>query len=228
MFWTQDETPETAVVPDDVVDILFAIDCRQLPVDHAYALSEALCRALPWLREEPELAVHTVHVAGSQNGWERPVHGTDSHLQISRRTKLTLRGPTTRVSDLLRTLPGTRIEVAGCPLVVGPGKVKPLSKETTLLARYVAGTPGQDEEAFLGECARALSEMGIRVRKALCGKSTALARPEGPLLTRSLLLAELSHEESFRVQRLGLGPHRLMGCGIFIPHKGIEAIAKEG
>ncbi len=226
MYWNQDENPDTVIVPDDIVDILFALDCRQLPVDHAYALSDALCCALPWMRDEPLLAVHTVHVAGSQNGWERPPHGTDSRLLLSHRTKLTIRAPKERAHELLETLPGKRIEVDGCPLRVGAGKIKPLSKETTLFARYVVADPAQDEEAFLGTAAQGLAEMDIRIRKALCGKATTLATPDGAIHTRSLMLADLTTDESVRLQQLGLGPQRRLGCGVFIPHKGIDAVSK--
>jgi CRISPR-associated protein Cas6 len=226
MFWQEDDFDKEFQVPDDVVDVLFAIDCKRLPVDHAHALSRALCDALPWLAEAPGAAVHTVHVAGSQNGWERPQHGTDNHLIVSRRTKLTIRVPKERVEPLIGGLRGCTLDVAGCPLTVGEGKARPLSKETTLFARYVVARPGDSEDDFLAWAAEELGRMGIRVRKALCGKSTPIAAPEGPLATRSLMLAGLSPEESVRLQQSGLGPHREMGCGIFIPHKGIEAVQK--
>ncbi len=226
MYWNQDESTENVLVPQDIVDLLFAVDCRQLPVDHAYALSEALTRAVPWMADEPGLAVHTVHVAGSQNGWERPSHGTDSLLQLSRRTKLTIRVPAHRVEELLGLLPGVRLEVGDYPLTLGAGKIKPLSKETTLFARYVATEPGADEETFLHTAAAELKRMGVSVRKALCGKSRALAAPGGEIATRSLMLADLTTDDSFLLQRIGLGPHRLMGCGVFIPHKGIDTVAK--
>jgi hypothetical protein len=71
-----------------------------------------------------------------------------------------------------------------------------------------------------------LAERGIRVRKALSGKTTELQGPEGPILTRSLMIADLAADESVRLQQEGLGPLRHMGCGIFIPHKGIEAVKK--
>ncbi len=230
MFWNEDENPDEIQVPDDIVDILFAIDCKRIPVDHAYLLSTALQAALPWIAKAPGMALHTIHVAGSQNGWERPAHGTDSELILSRRTKLTIRAPRTRVDDLLRQLPGVRFELAGHPLTVGAGKVKPLSKDATLFSRHVvtgeesAGT--QDEQGFLETTERALAEMGIQLRKALCGKTTALATPTGAIQTRSLMIANLTTDESIRLQQTGLGAHRLMGCGIFIPHKGIDSVKK--
>jgi len=226
MFWQEDDSETLTDVPDDVVDVLFSIDCKRLPVDHAYALSSALKNALPWLADDPAVGVHTVHVAGSQNGWERPEHATDRHLIVSRRTKLTVRVPKARMDDLIDELRGTTLDIAGCRLTVGEGKPRPLSKETTLLARYVVVRRGDDEDGFLAWAAEELGALGIRVRKALCGKETPLSTPSGVLHTRSLMLADLSPQEALRLQEQGLGPHRDMGCGIFIPHKGIDAVKK--
>jgi len=226
MYWSQDESPESVPVPDDIVDAVFTLDCRKLPVDNAHALSDALSHLVPWIAEVPGAAVHPLYVAGSQNGWERPTHGTDNHILLSRRTKLSLRLPADAAARLLDQLPGMQIDVGGCPLAFGTGKIKPLRRETTLFSRWVSCPPGQDEEAFLESTARTLAEMGIRMRKALCGKFTPLAGPDGAIHTRSLLLADLGLEESFLLQRLGLGPNRLMGCGVFVPHKGVEAVAK--
>jgi len=226
MYWSQDESPQSIPIPDDIVDVLFTLDCRKLPVDNAHALSDALSEVAPWLTEVPGAAVHPLYVAGSQNGWERPDHGTDNHILLSRRTKLSLRLPADAAARLVAELPGVQIDVDGCPLSVASGKIKPLSRETTLFSRHVACDPGQEEEQFLESSARALSEVGVRMRKALCGKFTPLAGPNGTIHTRSLLLADLSVEESFLLQRLGLGPNRFMGCGIFVPHKGVEAVSK--
>ena len=228
MFWKEEDTGKAFDVPDDIVDVVFSIGCKRLPVDHAYALSNAVKRALPWIADEPGVGVHTVHVAGSQNGWERPEHGSDQHLIVSRRTKLTIRAPKERMDELREDLRGKTLDVAGCPLTVGDGKIRPLSKETTIFARYVATLPEDSEDSFLASMAVALRKMDISVRKALCGKSTHLCTPAGTIHTRSLMLADLSPEESVRLQQLGLGPHRDLGCGIFIPHKGIDSVQKGG
>jgi len=228
MFWQEEPEELPGEVPTDVVDVLFAVDCKQLPVDHAYALSRALAQALPWFEEEPGLGVHTIHVAGSQNGWERPAHGTQSHILLSRRTKLALRVPQARVEPLVRALRGQTLDIAGCPLTLGDAKPRSLSKETTLFARYLITRPEEGEDAFLTRMAEELATLDIRIRKALCGKTLSLAIPRGTLATRSLLLADLSPEESIRLQQRGLGTHRTMGCGLFIPHKGIDSVRKTG
>lgn len=226
MFWQEETSRDQFQVPDAIVDLVFSIDCRELPVDHAYALSYALRRALPWIADDDRIGVHAVHVAGSQNGWERPVHGSDQRLVLSRRTKLAIRVPSERRDALQGELEGATLDVAGCALTVGKGKIRPLSKQTTLFSRYVVIPGEQDENAFLHWAAAELKKRDIRVRKALCGKATSLQTPEGPLPTRSLMLADLTLEESLRLQQEGLGSHRHMGCGIFIPHKGIDAVKK--
>ena len=225
MFWQEDdETPEELRV-DDVVDLSFSLSCKQLPVDHAHALSTAIQEELPWLTDEPKAALHLIHVAGSQNGWMRPDHSPDELIHLSRRTKLTLRIPKERISDA-EQLCGRTIDIAGNPLTLGKAQKRDLSKLGTIFSRFIVCDRHEDEEAFLQRMSTELGSMGIRIRKALCGKETELHTPDGPLLTRSLMLAELPTEESLKLQQRGVGSHRLMGCGIFIPHKGIEAINK--
>jgi len=227
MFWSEDDTETPFQVPEDILDVRFSVTCKRLPVDHAYALSAALQGAAPWIAEDASgVGIHTIHVAGSQNGWERPDHGTDQYLLPSRRTRLVIRVPRPHLDALLGDLAGATLDVSGCPLTIGPGKVRPLSAETTLFARYVAAVPDDTEAGFLAWTAQGLKDQGITIRKALCGKTTQLTTPDGPLRTRSLMLSGLTPAESVRLQQQGLGAHRRMGCGLFIPHKGIGAVGK--
>jgi hypothetical protein len=38
------------------------------------------------------------------------------------------------------------------------------------------------------------------------------------------MLADLEVEEAVALQQQGIGRHKTMGCGLFIPHKGIKAV----
>ena len=48
MYWEEEkQQTNTYEVPDDVVDMVYNISCRCLPLDHAYSFSEAVADALP-------------------------------------------------------------------------------------------------------------------------------------------------------------------------------------
>ena len=228
MFWQEDDQPKAYQVPDDIVDLVFDIQCKELPVDHACDLSKALKAHVPELDEDDRLGVHTVHLAGSQNGWERPDPKLGQKLILSRRTKLTLRVPKDRIEQVQQALDGTELDIGGCTLKTGKSKQKMLSSQGTIFSRYVVLEDGedQDENAFLQRIVGHLAERGVRVKKALCGKTTEVDGPDGPIATRSIMIAGLNAEQSVQVQQEGIGPLRHMGCGIFIPHKGIDAVKK--
>ncbi len=222
MFWQVEEPGRDFPIPDDVVDLSFQIDCRELPVDHAFDLACALRESAPWIAEDDRIGIHTVHLAGSQNGWERPDPGSGQLLMLSRRTKLSIRVPRERIDALQEALYGIELDIGGCPMIIGKGKIRPLSSEPTIFSRQVV-SEDDDEDRFLEWAADELSAMGIRIRKALCGKTRSLNTPEGAIRTRSLMLADLPVQESVRLQQQGLGALRMLGCGIFIPHKDISA-----
>ena len=222
MFWQEETKQDNYRVPDAVVDLSFQINCRTLPVDHAWALSQAVCAVLPWLAEEEGAGVHTIHVAESGNGWMRPEGGAEL-LCLSRRTRLTLRVPRKRIDDA-QQLTGRTLNVAGNALAVEKATVKPLAAITTVFSRYVVSQTGQDEGAFLEATVRELTAVGIRPKKMLCGIEKTIATPTESVRTRSLMIAELTLEESMQLQQRGLGPLRHLGCGLFLPHKDIKEL----
>ncbi|WP_277949421.1 type I-MYXAN CRISPR-associated protein Cas6/Cmx6 [Chromatium okenii] len=69
---------------------------------------------------------------------------------------------------------------------------------------------------------RSLAAMGIHIRKALCGKATALATPRF-IAHAQFVLAALTAEESIQLQQHGLGTSAA-GLRHFHPHKGIDSV----
>ncbi len=224
LYWEEDEeTPESGEPENEVVDIVYRLNCKTLPVDHAQALADALHQALPWLGDEEGVGIHSIHIAESGNGWYRPEGGL---LQLSKRTRLTLRIPDHRLEDA-RALHGQQLDVGGYPLGIGDSNVKKLSKLTTLFSRYMVADNVDDEAAYMEAIYKQLVDKGIKPKKMMAGKKHSIASADGVLESRMLMLAELELDASLRLQREGLGPGRKLGCGIFIPHKGIEAVNKE-
>lgn len=226
MYWKEDNPNKAGQDSDDIIDLAFSIDCRTLPLDHAHALSGALVAALPWLAEEPRAGIHLIHGAESGNGWYRPEDTAGALMHLSRRTRMVLRLPRGRI-EAANDLTGSTLDIDGHTLSVGSASVKPLLPMSTLFARYVVTERGLDEEQFLAQSARQLAAMGIPVLKLLCGRSHVLRGPEGELFVRSVMIADLDKDASLRLQQQGIGPGRMLGCGLFLPHKGIASEKKQ-
>jgi CRISPR-associated protein Cas6 len=225
MYWEEDQKTKEYEVPDDVVEVLFKLDCKTLPVDHNLLLSQALIKELPWMATEKDTSIQHVHIAEEANGWFRPEDAADAMLHLSRRAKVIVRIPKKRLEDV-KVILGKKLDVNGHQLILKSVlKNKKLSPNTTLNSRFIV-TDTDNESIFTDQCAKEISGMGVTIKKLLSGKVRMMKGENGLLMTRSLMLADLSKEDSILLQQNGIGKYQLMGCGIFIPHKGIEAVNK--
>jgi CRISPR-associated protein Cas6 len=197
-----------------MIDVAFALRGRALPRAHRRALAAALQQALPWLADEPLAAVHRLNV--SAGGGDRAL--------LSGRTRLTLRVPRSRL-DATLALAGRHLEIDGEPLDVGGATVRELLPFGTLYAHFVAAaTPAAaagDEGAFLDEVGGAISSLHVAGR-AICGRHQGLEG--GALHGYSLMLDGLTPDDARVVLHAGVGAHRLLGCGVFVPHKSAAAV----
>ncbi|VFM94866.1 MAG: CRISPR-associated protein Cas6, subtype MYXAN [Candidatus Kentron sp. G] len=226
MLWLE-EPEEDEIQPahqNPILDYAYRIQCHCLPIEHAYLLAEAIMAILPWIRDEPNAGIHSIHVADSGNGWIRPTGNGNNLLHLSRRTRLLLRLPKSLLPKA-RELEGSTLFIDGNTLVVGKGQEKPLLASSTLFARYIVDEYGE-ETRFVSYLVDQLQHLGIRPRKILCGRSHVIPTPEAPIHTRSALIAELTPEESLQLQQNGIGQNHQLGCGLFIPHKGIAPVSK--
>ncbi len=222
MHWLEEPTDDFVAIPDAVVDLVFSIRCRVLPVDHAYALFAALVPHLPWLGQEPMAGIHPLHVAESAHGWVRP-EKADELLHLSRRTKLVLRLPRERVAEV-EALEGKHLRVAGHAMILCKPTLLPLSRSRSLFSRRVVIGDEETETQFIERLLEEMHAIDVRPKRILPGLAHSLRAPGQRLCTRLLSVEELSLEESFRLQMHSLGPYRHLGCGIFIPHKPLSAV----
>ena len=226
MYWEEDKQTEDTYITDDVVDLVFSIKCKCLPVDHIYALSEEVQKILPWLRDDPLAGIHSIHGAASGNGWIRP-NDPNELLHLSRRTKFELRVSGNRIEDA-RLLEGKILDVIGHQVEIQTATVRPMSTITILHCRYLATNVNTaDEKQVLDEVAEQMKALGVTPRKILFGTENIIQVPSEKIRTRSLMLADLEVEESLKIQKKGLGPHRHLGCGLFIPHKHINDLREK-
>jgi CRISPR-associated protein Cas6 len=201
----------SAADQDTVVEAVFPLDGKALPRDHAQALRNALAEQLPWLQSDVGAGIHPLKL----------VSGPESLALLSQRTRLILRVSANRL-DELKALAGVQLDVAGHTLQLGDVHLRALQPLATLYAYRVAANSA-DESAFMQAMETELAALTIAGER-VCGKRQSLQVDGLEMTTFSMMLHGLVPEQSLRLQQHGLGPHRLLGCGLFVPHKSAAAV----
>ena len=196
---------------DTVVEAVFPLEGKALPRDHGQALLDALAGQLPWLHEDAGSGVHPL----------RLVSGPETLALLSQRTRLILRVHAHRLNEL-KALVGVQLDVAGHALRLGAVHLRALQPLATLYAYRVAASSA-DESAFMQAMEAELAALAIAGER-VCGKRQSMRVDGREMTTFSMMLHGLAPEQSLRLQQYGLGPHRLLGCGLFVPHKSAAAV----
>ena len=203
-------------LPDEasrlMVDVVFPLAEGTLADDHACALSLAVRRALPWFDEEAEAGI--LPLSGLARG--------DGVRFVGRRSRLALRLPLRR-SASAGCLAGARLELDDFSLKLGASRIRPLVPSRGVVYAHFVSVDADDEMEFLARCRTALAERGLQPQ-LITGKARQLQGEHGPVRGFSLMLHGLDAAQSLAVQEAGLGGHRALGCGIFIPHKSVAAV----
>jgi len=219
----QNDQPQRA----RMCDVSFRIQCHSLLVDHAAVLAEAVCAHAPIIKESSCAGIHPIHVAGSQNGWERP-ESQSEYLLLSKRTRFKVRIESNRAEHLIEKLTDVTLDIAGSSLQILNGTARVLRPSNTLFSRYSYFEDlhtNTDESFFVERIIDECKSHNFSPTKILCGKAHTINTANGPRRTRSVLLADVPVTESLIMQDRGLGSQRTMGCGLLIPHKDTGAVS---
>lgn len=197
-----------------MTDLQFDLVGTSIPAENAQLLADALLRVLPWLGDDPGTGIQ--HLKGSET------NTGDASLNINRRTKLYVRVPKARVDDMQHLI-GQTLDLAGHALQIGRFKTRDFSPFANIYAHFV-DTGSATEEQFVQDVMRELDGRFQLRCGFICGKQQTLHSASGPLHGYSLMLHDVPPHKSLQLQDEGLGRNRLLGCGIFIPHKSIAAV----
>ncbi len=195
-----------------MVDVVFSLEEGTLGDDHAAALSLAIRRVLPWFDEEAEAGILPLSGLAKGNGVRF----------VGRRSRLALRLPIHRVASA-DFLVGARLDLDGTALMVGTRSVRPLFPARGVVYSHFVSVEADDEIEFLERCKSLLAARGLKPQ-LITGKARELRTAEGVVRGFSLMLHGLGAADSLAVQEAGLGAHRALGCGLFVPHKSVVAV----
>lgn len=195
-----------------MVDVVFALADATLEDDHASALSTAVRRLLPWFDDEPEAGILPLTGLACCN----------KVRFVGRRSRLVLRLPIHR-SASADLLAGSHLDLDGVSLDVGLGSVRLLLPARGVVYSHFVSVGTDDEIEFLARCESLLAARSLRPQ-LITGKSRELRTADGMVRGFSLMLHGLGNADSLAMQETGLGEHRALGCGIFVPHKSVVAV----
>ncbi|MCF8197558.1 MAG: type I-MYXAN CRISPR-associated protein Cas6/Cmx6 [Sulfuritalea sp.] len=195
-----------------MVDVVFALADATLEDDHASALATAVRRLLPWFDEEPEAGI--LPLMGLARG--------NKVRFVGRRSRLALRLPIHR-SASADFLVGARLDLDGVALEVRACSVRPLLPARGVVYSHFVSVGTDEEIEFLARCESLLAARGLKPQ-LITGKPRELRTTEGWVRGFSLMLHGLGNADSLAMQETGLGEHRALGCGIFVPHKSVVAV----
>lgn len=195
-----------------VVDLFFHVQGKEVPVDHGYTLYSAISRILEsgdenkWLHNADNVGLLPIrgHYAGQ------------GKLMLDQHARFGLRLPVNLIPKVLR-LAGKRLDVNGEALRVGVSTTSALIPAPVLYAHIVTTKNGEDETRFDAEVQRQLDALDIKGKPAR-GPRRIVTIKDKKVVGYSLLVSELTAEESIRLQEHGLGGRRKMGCGVFVLH----------
>jgi CRISPR-associated protein Cas6 len=190
------------------IDLHLQMIGRTLSVDHGYALFSAVSKKLPRFHEAGDVGM----------GLIRGKYIGQGQLSILPSSNLAFRLPVSQVAGYIN-LAGKSLDVDGHALRVGVPSSHSLVPSPALYAHLVTCRNGQDHDRFNQEMARQLAAMDCR-GKLTIGKRRTFKVHGRQVVGYSVLVTELTAEESIALQETGLGGRRKMGCGFFLPWQG--------
>lgn len=195
------------------IDLHFPLSGHQIPLDHGYLLFAALSHLLEesedhWLHECNGIGIHNIR--GRYIGPGR--------LTLTARSRLTIRLPASLLPRFL-PLAGKALQLDDDTLRLGIPQPTALVPAPHLYAHLVTTKNGQDEARFDEEIARQLAALEIQ-GKPQRGPRRTVRIKEKRVVAHTLLVTELTAHESIRLQEVGLGGRRKLGCGVFVPWEG--------
>jgi len=213
-----------SVMQEELVDLHFPVRGDAVASDHGYPLYAALCRELPEAHGAAWLRVHPIR-------GERIVSGA---LRLRDYSGLTLRVPLDRIG-LLLPLVGRVLDVGGARLALRAPSIVKLEGSDRLDARLVAlkltaisrkSNQTIDkvvfERVFRLELQRQLDALEVSAEVSLTGRQQITVGGKR-VLGFSVRLEGLTPDQSLRLQHDGVGGKRRMGCGVFVPTRGLHS-----
>ncbi len=199
------------------IDLAFPVKGTVLNADHNYYLYSAIAREFPILHNLSDLAINTISGKPDREGKILLVPGS----------KLWMRLPVENIAYIYQ-LAGKKLRIGQYSIELGNPSLHPLEPVDALKARIVTIKGYTEPIPFLEAVKRQLAsleitegDLGIPANYEGVPKRLTLQikKPERTysIVGYSILVSNLSAEDSLKIQQVGIGGKRRLGCGVFYP-----------
>jgi len=210
-----------------MIDLCFRISGESVPLDHGYLLYSSISKMDAALHQADWLGIHPI------NG----IPAAPGRLDLTQWSRLRFRIPADNISRLIR-LAGKRLALnysgRQSSLTIGIPEVYLLEPAADLFSRYVTIKLSETEktdqpptrEMFSDAIKSQLERMNVRgdvwIDDARDSHNREYSRrvihiKQKAIVCYSVYVRNLNEEASLRLQEIGVGGRRRMGCGIFVP-----------
>lgn len=194
------------------INVQFPIVGKHLPADHGYFLYAAISRIMPNLHKAEWLAIELISGVPFDKGLiALPARGAFLKMRL----------PADRFGEVI-SLAGKQIEIEGHKIRLGIPIARPIRPSPILYSRIVTFKNSLTVEKFLETAERELAKNEITAKPEIPKETHSRHRriitiKDKKVVGFSLIARNLSDEDSLKLQNIGLGGRRAMGCGIFNP-----------
>lgn len=212
MLITEKKTSQNDDSPQIFVELSFGITGEILPADHGYGLYSAIAHLCPMVHEQEGVSISTISGEPDRQG----------RIYLSKSAHLKIRLPyeADKIAQIL-PLAGQTLKIGSHSIQLSIPQIFPLQPFDKLRSRIVTIKKFQEPELFLeavkrqmdaleiqGNAFVPLDEAGLPLRKAIKIKKFSV-------VGFSVVVTDLSDEDSLKLQAYGLGGKHRMGCGVF-------------
>jgi CRISPR-associated protein Cas6 len=209
---TQNSSTHTSEVDVPHVELSFGVVGKTLPADQGYGLYSSIVHICPEVHNLQRISIQTITGFPDKQG----------KIYLSDHSRLRIRLPVDQIPIVYR-LAGKSLKIGVHSIHLGIPKVFMLNPAPKLKARIVVIKGFQDPEPFLEAARRQLQALEITGTLNIPTHATGEVDRKVIKIKRysvvgfGLEIADLNEEDSLKLQILGIGGKRKMGCGIFIP-----------
>ncbi len=196
----------------NIINLSFPVMATELPADHNYRLYAAISKQFPELHKLDGLAINTIPGIPDKQG----------KIRLTSSSRLLLRLPVEAITQVY-LLAGKTLDVGGYPIQLGNPELQTLKHIDSLKARLVTIKGYTEPAPFLEVAYRQLqaldinANIGIPANKKGEPKRLTLKIKSHTVVGFSVVVSDLTPDDSIKLQVHGLGGKRRIGCGVFYP-----------